>query len=117
MHGGPDCAAPDWWLARAMMAGDEDNKTFPVGDRLFKRAVDRPPRTVEAHSVKVDGPVRDDRAAAKPFVPATIKCCSSRVSLLDGRPPRWPGSGLNTSDRRRRFISDFSCLLIVLFSG
>lgn len=117
MHRCPNCASPDRWFARAMMAGDEDNQAFPVSDRLLKRAIDCSPSAVQAHSVKVDGPVGNDRTAAKFFVPASVERCCGRRLVLNRRLRRGPRNGSHIPQRRRLFIRDIKCLLIVLFAG
>jgi len=46
-----DGPAPDWWIARSVMARDEQDDAFSVTDGVLKSAVDRPPCRIERHSV------------------------------------------------------------------
>ena len=61
-------------IARAMMAGDQQDDAVAAPDRLLETAIDRGPGHVEVHAVKVEYAVRFDRAAAEPLVPAAIEC-------------------------------------------
>ena len=88
MNRGPDAAALDRRLARPMMPGNQQENPFTAGDRLFERAVDRRPGAIQIHAVEVEHPVRLDRAAAQPLVPASIErlvCDRNRFPSETGR--------------------------------
>jgi hypothetical protein len=72
VHGGADLASGDRRLARAMMAGDEEDEACTAGNRLLETAVDRLPGTIETHAVEVDGPVGRYGAGSEPLVPAAV---------------------------------------------
>ena len=73
VHGRADASARDRWLARPMMAGNEQNDTVAGVNRLLENPVDRAPCTVEGHSVEVEHTIRVGRARAKPPVPACVE--------------------------------------------
>ena|SRR5437763_6837204 len=73
VDGRPDAPARDRWLARPMMAGNEEDDPVARVNRLLQSAVDRAPRTLESHSVKVEDPIGFGGARAKPPVPACVE--------------------------------------------
>lgn len=73
VHGCPDSAPLDRWVAGAMMAGDQQNDAFAIRYRLLEAAIDRRPRGVEVHAVQVQHPVRLNASSAQPLIPASIK--------------------------------------------
>ena len=68
------------------MAGDQEHDPLAAGDRPLERAVDRAPRAIEVHPVKVEHAVGLDRAGAKPDP-------SRRRAWRDANPPRNGGGG------------------------
>jgi hypothetical protein len=54
VDGGPDLAALDRRIARAVMPGNQQNHTVSSRDRLLQAAIDRLPGTVERHPVKIE---------------------------------------------------------------
>jgi len=82
MDRGTDRAAPDWRLPGTLVPGDEEDDAIAAGDGLLQRAIDRSPRTVEGHSVKVDGAVGIDGAASKAAVPSAVESASNSTRLL-----------------------------------
>lgn len=97
VHGSTDGAPADRWIAGALMAGDQENKTLASLDCLLERTVDRSPRSVEAHSMQVHHPIWSGSPAGKLAIPASVECCS-RDRLRAGG-----GNGLS------RQLGSFSC--------
>ena len=89
---GPDLAPEDWRLARAMVAGDQQNDPVAARDRLFEPAVDRFPRGIQGQSVKVEDSVQLDRAGTQAPVPGRV----------ERRSERWRAAQLGRLLRRRR---------------
>lgn len=73
MDGGSDPAALDWRLTLPFMARDQQHDAVAAPDRLVKALVNRGPRLVEIVAVKIDGPVRLDRPAFQPPIPAAVQ--------------------------------------------
>jgi hypothetical protein len=95
MNCGPDLAALNGRVARAMVAGDQQYNALIARYGLFKRAVDRLPRRVQVHAVKIEDAVGFDGAAAQPFVPAAVQRRmverpGARLRLLRGSQPFIP---------------------------
>ena len=73
VDGGADFAPLHGRLARAVVAGNEQDDTLAAGDRTLEPAVDGAPGLVEVEPVKVDHPVRFDRARPKAPVPRAVE--------------------------------------------
>ena len=73
VDGSADPPALHRWVARPMMAGDQQHNTVAGADRLLERAVDRGPCAVEIQAVQVDDAVGLDGARAKAPVPASVE--------------------------------------------
>lgn len=73
VHGGANLAALDRRIAGAVVSGDQQQDAITAGDRLLQATIDRRPGSIEIEAVKVQDPVRLDRAAAKPLVPAAVE--------------------------------------------
>jgi len=108
MDGGADRASADRGLARAVVPRDEQQHAVAVGDCFVEGSIDRTPRSVEAHPMEIDGPVRLDAPAAEALVPATVESCSEAALLRRrnsrcGTPDRFRlGLGRSLSCRHRR---------------
>src|SRR4051812_3486357 len=63
VNGGANLAPLDGRLSRAMMPRDQQQNSVAARDRLLESPVDRTPRRIERHAVKVDHAVRLDAAA------------------------------------------------------
>jgi hypothetical protein len=85
VDGRADRAAADRRLARAVMAGDEENDPVAARDRLIERPVDRPPGGVEAHAVQVDDAIGLDTAGAEPPVPRRVEGRTGAILPGSGR--------------------------------
>ena len=85
MDGSTDRAAPDRRLARAFVAGDQEQNAIARRNGLLERSVDRPPCRVEVHSVQVDDAVGLDASAAEPAVPAAVQSRSGTAAGDTGR--------------------------------
>ena len=70
---GTNAPALDRGIAGPVVPGDQQENSIPRGNGLLQRSVDRQPRRIEVHSVKIEDVVRLDRAAAQAFVPAAIE--------------------------------------------
>src|SRR5690349_32811 len=81
---GADGAAADRRLARALVAGDQEDKAIAARNRLLERTIDRTPCAVEAHSVEVDDAVGLHASAPQATVPAAVE--------------RGPGAGRSRGD-------------------
>ena len=57
-------------VAWAGVAGDQQKHPLGVNKRIFKRAINGLPGTIEIMAVQVDDPVRLDVARAQPPIPA-----------------------------------------------
>ena len=73
VHGRADRSAADRGLSRPLVTGDEKDEPLPAADRLVEAAIDRLPRTIEAHSVQVDYSVGLDRAASEAAIPCAVQ--------------------------------------------
>ena len=83
------------------MPGDEENDAVSARNCLLKRPVDCAPGAVESHSVKIDGAIWLESAAAKLAVPGSVE--RSPESLLHLR-SCWT---LSRSRRRLSRCRDF----------
>jgi hypothetical protein len=72
-YGGPNPAAAEDLISRPGVAGHQQHDALSGSNRAIERLVDRSPGLVQITSVKVQYPVRFDRARTKPFVPARIE--------------------------------------------
>jgi hypothetical protein len=108
---GADLATLNRWLARPVMAGDQQDEAIAVRNRTIEAEINRPPRGLEVHAVKIEDAVRLDRAVAKPPVPTAIERHSGYRPSRLGRGP-WP-RGARTLDgalQMSRFLRCFSDL-------
>ena len=86
-----DRAAPDRRLARAMMAGDQEDDAIAVGNRAIELPVDRAPCAIEGHSVQIDDAIGLDTAAAETLVPTAIERRANAATRRSrGRRRAWP---------------------------
>ena len=81
-----DAPARDGRFTRPMMAGNQQDDAVASVDRLFQRPIDCTPGAIEILAVKVDDPIRLERAAAELPVPACVKR-RSRAGWRRRRPP------------------------------
>ena len=70
VDGGPDFAALDRRIARAVVPGDQQNHAVASRNRLLEAAIDRLPGSVERHPVEIERAVRIYIARTQPPVPA-----------------------------------------------
>lgn len=96
----PDLAAPNRGLALPRMAGDQQHDTVAGGNRPVEPEIDRIPSPVEVEAVKIDHPVRTDRARSKPPVPGRVESCG-----LAGN-AGWLRRGQRSWCRRRHSLGD-----------
>ena len=77
------------------MTGDQQDQASIAGNRLLQTAIDRLPRAIEAHTMKIDSTVRIRSAGPKPPIPAAVE--------------RRSNTQLGSSDRHGRMVllSDF----------
>jgi hypothetical protein len=61
-HCGTDFAASGGVIAGSSVAGNQEHDALSGGDRPLQRVIDRSPRLVEVAPVKVQCPIRLDRA-------------------------------------------------------
>jgi hypothetical protein len=73
VHRRANGAAADRRLSRTLVASDQQDEAVASRNRVVERAVDGPPRGVEAHPVEVDDAVRPDRSATKAAVPTAVE--------------------------------------------
>ena len=73
VDGGTNPSPLDRRVARPMMPGDQQQDTVAGRNRSFQGDVDRVPCPVEVHAMKIDNPVRLDRALAQCLVPAAVE--------------------------------------------
>jgi len=78
----PDRPAPDRRLARALVAGDQEDDPIAAPHRSLQLTVDRAPGAVEGHSVEVDDPIGLDVAARKALVPASVERSAKAAARL-----------------------------------
>jgi hypothetical protein len=111
---GADPATLNRRLARPVMAGDQQNDPDAVRNRPIEAEIDRPPRGLEVHAVKIEDAVRFDRAVAKPPVPAAVerraRCRANRL----GR--RLRPSGARTLNGGLRLSQLLRCFSDLRFS-
>ena len=70
---GSDLTPPDGWFARAMVAGNEQDKAITGILRTFESEIDRPPCAVETVAVKIDDAVRLHGPRTKFPIPRPVK--------------------------------------------
>src|SRR4051812_23318246 len=80
----PDSPALNRRFAGPVMTGDQQNPPLASANRLLQRVIDRRPRAIKVHSVKVEDPVGLDRAGTKLLIPGAVE-----GALADRN---WPGS-------------------------
>lgn len=116
-----DCSTDHATLHRrfacAMMAGNKQNQPIAARDCLVETRIDRAPRAIEIHAVKVEHPVRLDRALAQPPVPASIERCARSKWTRPGRRMRPLGRQLSDRlPRLGRWFGPVSCLRMASFA-
>jgi hypothetical protein len=79
VHRSPDLSALDRWLARPMMAGDQEHHSLASSDCPIEDMIDRVPGAIQGHAVKVQDSVRFDVAGPELLVPTAIE--RSRMML------------------------------------
>ena len=60
-------------IAKPGVAGNEEHDSLSGRDSPLQRVIDRSPGLVEVAPVKVQYPIRFDRAGAEPAIPAGIE--------------------------------------------
>jgi len=98
MDCGPDRAAADGRLSRALVTRDEQEDAISALYRLVESVIDCAPCSVEGHAVQVDGAVRLESTVAEPTVPCAIE---SRARFALFRTRRRPGERAHRYDLRR----------------
>jgi len=73
VHCCADFATLYGWLARAMMASDQQQHTLAAGDCLLKAPVDCRPGSIEIHAVKVEHAIGLNGSAPQLLVPTTVE--------------------------------------------
>ena len=73
VDGGANASTLDRRLAGPVVTRDQENYAIDPDDRLVETAIDRRPGGIKVHPVKVDDPIRNDRAAAQLLVPTAVE--------------------------------------------
>ncbi len=73
VHCCADFATLYGWLARAMMASDQQQHTLAAGDCLLKAPVDCRPGSIEIHAVKVEHAIGVCAPPGKSAIPAAVE--------------------------------------------
>jgi hypothetical protein len=70
---GTDFATSDGVIAGSSVAGNQEHDALTGSDRLLQRVIDCAPRPIEISAVKVQNPIRLNRARAEPAIPTGIE--------------------------------------------
>ena len=73
VNGGANSAALDRRFTGTVMAGDQQQYSITPSNGLFKASIDRCPGRIQVHPMKIEHPIRFDRAASESLVPATVE--------------------------------------------
>ena len=63
----------DWRIAGPVRPGNQQENSIARRHGLIQGSVDGPPSGIEIHAVKIEGPVRLDRAATETLVPTAVE--------------------------------------------
>ena len=94
MDCGPDRAAADGRLSRALVTRDEQEDAISALYRLVESVIDCAPCSVEGHAVQVDGAVRLESTVAEPTVPCAIERSCPVCAVPDEASAGRPGAPL-----------------------
>jgi hypothetical protein len=84
VHRSPYLAALNWGLTVTVMASDQQNDTLAARKRILEPSVNRAPRRVQVHAVKVEDTIGLNGAGSKPPIPTSVERCSRPRRLWCG---------------------------------
>ena len=114
MDGGPDGAPPHRKLAGSLVPGDQQQEALASRYCPVERSIDCPPRTIEAHSMKIDDAVGLDRSIAQAPIPAAVERRSRPMVFLTLRSVcQWGTGGALRNDKGSyRRLDRFAVILV-----